>query len=496
MSATKVKPVDAAGDHFNANLFLATYGEQVRFSAELKVWFVWNGSVWEEDRIGLVQYFAQTTIDKLRLWVAEAGISIDEFKRRASHYAQSARGGRVEGLLLMACTRPHIAVAVNQLDQHPFLLACRNGEVDLRTGELRPADPDHLITKGVSCDYVPGSRSDLWEAFLATTFDSDVDLIAYVQRLLGYASTGIVAEHIAPVPYGTGANGKSTLTGVVQDLLGDLALTAPEGLFTLAANHHPHPERMAALRGRRLVVCYELENKATLAEGLVKTLTGGDRLSAREMYGRRFDFAPTHKVILITNHKPRVTGTDEAIWRRLRLVPFENTVAAAEQDQDLRIKLVRDHGPAVLSWLVEGAVDWAATGLGEAKKVTDATAIYRAEQDTFAAFMTECTEASPKARTPVGDLWTVWQRWSETAGERPGRKQDFSTALEEHGVVLESLQGARFARNLISREVSLGLNAQLSHEQRFEKSCTETSPDLTETATERVNRVFPRHRDN
>jgi putative DNA primase/helicase len=426
--------------------------------------------------------------------VAEAGISIDEFKRRASHYAQSARGGRVEGLLLMACTRPHIAVAVSQLDQHPLLLACRNGEVDLRTGELHHADPDHLITKGVAIDYIPGARSDLWEAFLATTFDSDVDLICYVQRLIGYACTGIVAEHIAPVPYGTGANGKSTLIGVVQDMLGALALTAPEGLFTLAANHHPHPERMAALRGRRLVVCYELENKATLAEGLVKTLTGGDRLSAREMYGRRFDFAPTHKVILITNHKPRVTGTDEAIWRRLKLVPFENTVAASDQDPDLRKKLVGDHGQAVLAWLVEGAVAWALSGLGEAKKVTDATAIYRAEQDIFSAFLGECTEAEPKARTPVGDLWTAWQQWSEKAGERPGRKQDFSVALEAHGVVLEAYQGARFVRNLISREVSWGLAPQLSPRVHIGNFTDETSRDLTKPsgpAAETALGVFP-----
>ncbi len=441
--------VELKADHFNADRFLAAHGETVRWSPELGRYFVWDGAWWREDRTERVQGLALGVVDNLRPWVAEA--TGDEFRHRAAHYSASARAGRIEALLQVA--RAQLAVGVDELDQHPYLIACPNGEVDLRTGELRPSDPAHLLTKGVDIPYDSEAKSELWQGFLLMTFDGDRELVVFVQRLLGYATTGAVREHIAAVPWGSGANGKSTLIGAVQDLLGELAITAPEGLFT-QTQHQPHPERIAALRGRRLVVCYELENRAVLAEGLVKTLTGGDRLSAREMHGRRFDFAPTHKIMVVTNHKPRVRGTDESIWRRLRLVPFEHTVRLEEQDPNLRRKLVEDSGQALLAWLVQGAVAWYEYGLGSAGKIEQATAAYRAEQDTFAAFLTDCTEDAPGARTPLKEFWEAWREWCDSAGERPGRQQDFSTAMEAHGGCLETYQGIRFVRNLISRGAS------------------------------------------
>jgi len=462
------EPVELQGDHLNAQRFLDAHGAQVRWAPELARYFVWNDAWWEEDRTERVQDLALEVVDELRDWVAEA--SGDEFRRRAAHYSASSRAGRVEAMLQVA--RPRMVVGVEELDHHPYLLACRNGEVDLRTGEMHASDRAHLLTRGIGAAYEPEAQSDLWERFLDTTFGGDADLIAYVQRSIGYAATGAVREHVALVYHGTGANGKSTLLGAVQDLLGELALTAPEGLFT-QSQHEPHPERIAALRGRRLVTCFELENRATLAEGLVKTLTGGDRLSAREMYGRRFDFAPTHKVVIVTNHKPRVRGTDESIWRRLRLVPFEHTVRPEDQDGALRQRLVTEHGSALLSWIVQGAVAWFADGLGETRKVTAATAAYRAEQDTFSAFLEECTEESPRARTPVGELWQLWRTWCDATGERPGRQQSFTSALDDHGVDLEVYHHQRYARNLISKGGSGDLVRTPSHESLFRKSTDE-----------------------
>jgi len=472
------EPVELQGDHLNAQRFVDAHGDRVRWAPELGRYYVWSGSWWAEDRTERVQDLAREVVDGLRTWVTEA--SGDEFRRRAAHYTQSARAGRVEALLQVA--RPRLVVGVEDLDRHPFLLACRNGEVDLRTGELRPSDRAHLLTRGIAVEYHPDARSDLWAQFLATTFGGDAELIGYVQRSIGYAATGAVREHVALVWHGSGANGRSTLLGAAQDLLGELALTAPDGLFT-ESQHEPHPERIAALRGRRLVTCFELENRATLAEGLVKTLTGGDRLSARELYGRRFDFAPTHKVVIVTNHKPRVRGTDESIWRRLRLVPFEHTVRPQDQDGTLRQRLVSDHGPALLAWIVQGAVAWYADGLGETRKVTQATAEYRAEQDTFSAFLEDCTEESPRARTPVGELWEAWRQWSEAAGERPGRKQDFTIGLEEHGVELETYRHQRYVRNLISGGVSGGLLRTPSRESQLEKLPGETPRDPPPGAT-------------
>ena len=337
---------DVAGDHLNAQRFLALHGATARRSPELGRWYLWNGAWWEEDRLDRVLELAAGTIEALRQWVSEAK-DADEYKRRSTHYQASAKAGRRDALLSIVGTDRDVVVGVDQLDTHPLLLACRNGTVDLTTGKLRPADPAHLLTRGVSVDYDPDAFSPRWVAFLDRVFDRDVDLVGYVQRLLGYCLSGVVFEHIVPVLIGTGANGKSTLIGVVQDLLGDHAITAPEGLV-IRRDHEPHPERLAALRGRRLVVSAELEQRAILAEATVKYLTGGDRISARELYGRRFNFKPSHKVVLVTNHRPRVRGTDHAIWRRLRVVPFGVVIPSAEQDPSLRRRLVEEDGAAVL----------------------------------------------------------------------------------------------------------------------------------------------------
>jgi putative DNA primase/helicase len=390
---------------------------------------------------------AAETIDRLRLWVAEA-VGPDELRRRARHYEASAKAGRRDALLAVAGTDPDVVVAVDQLDAHPHLLACRNGTVDLYTGELRPADPADLLTRGVDIDYDPAAKSSLLDQFLETIFHNQ-DLISYVQRLLGYCCTGIVHEHVLPVCIGPGANGKSTLLGVLQDVLGEHAITAPEGLV-IRHDHQaqPHPERIAALRGRRLVVSNELEQRSVLAEQTVKMLTGGDTLSARELYGRRFNFAPTHKVLLISNHKPRVRGTDHAIWRRIRVIPFETMIARDQQDPDLRRRLVEEHGPAILAWLVRGAIGWHTQGLGGADVVDLATEEYRDAQDVFCAFLDEFTVAAPQDRCKVGDLFNAWRVWCERSNERPGRKQDFSAALEEHGFPIDSYQNAKWVIGL------------------------------------------------
>ncbi len=442
---------DVAGDHLNAQRFLAAYGARLRRSPELGRWYEWNGAWWSEDRLDHVLELAADTIDALRPWVAEAD-SADEMRRRAKHYEMSCRAGRRDGLLAIAGTDPDIVVAVEQLDSHPLLLACRNGTVDLSSGALRPPDPDDLLTRGIAVDYDPDAHSEEWERFIDTIFASNADLIAYVQRLLGYCITGVVHEHVLPVLHGTGANGKSTLVGVVQDLLGDHAITAPDGLV-IRLDHQPHPERVAVLRGRRLVVSSELEQRATLAEQVVKMLTGGDTLTARELYGRRFNFSPSHKIVLLTNHRPKVRGTDHAIWRRIRLVPFDVTIPDDQQDADLRRRLVEDHGKAVLAWLVRGAVAWQQSGLGHSEAVDAATAKYRQAEDTIGTFLAERTVEVPLVRTKVGDLWTLWKSWCEEAHERCGRQQDFRAALEERGIVVESYQGQKYARDLGIREV-------------------------------------------
>ena len=464
-----VTEIDLTGDHLNAERFLSEHGDKVKWSPEMGQWFVWNGAWWEQDSLELAQELAKETIDGLRSWVGEAKDK-DQFKQRSRHYSDSTRSGRRDGLLAIARTDRSVVVAVKQLDKAAHLLACRNGTVNLRTGELLPADPLQLITRGVDLDYVPDARSETWEQFLNTVFAGNAELIHYVQVLLGYAMTGEVGEHLLPDFYGTGANGKSTLVTAITGVLREHAAIAPEGLL-VEQKHEQHPERLAMLRGRRLVVSLEVERRAVLAEGLIKAITGGDRISARYLYGQRFDFEPTHTFVIVTNHLPRVRGTDEAIWRRLRVVPFTVTIPPADRIPDFGKLLAELHGQAILAWLVDGAVDYYRNGLREAEQVRQATFDYRQSEDVFAQFLAECT-VEIIGRTAVKALRLAWADWAKNNGAAIGRTQDFTDWIEAHGIEVETYQGARFVRRVgtsagrddlvRSREVISG-NSQLAH---------------------------------
>lgn len=433
---------EVASDQLNALRFLDEHGAGVRYAPEIGRWLIWNGSHWVEDRLERVCELANRTIEALRAWTLDA-TSDDDYKRRTRHYTESCRSGRREGMLIIARCDLSVAVGVDQLDRHRHLLPCANGTVDLRSGELHEAEPDDLMTKGTPLDYYPDARSQEWEDFLGYVFDGNVDTIAFVQRLFGYAATGETAEHLLPILWGTGKNGKSSLVDAVTGVLGDMASVAAEGLLK-EQKHEQHPERIAALRGKRLVVSSELENQTQLAEGLVKMITGGDKLSARQMHGHRFEFDPTHTVVLMTNHAPKVRGTDEGIWRRLKMVPFTVTIPVRKRILEYGKQLAERNGEAILAWLIAGAGAWYRDGLGSAEQVEQATLDYRQREDVFASFLEECTIAI-QGRTALKVLHTRWQDWSKANGNRVGRTQDFSNWLTAHGVELESYQGTRFA---------------------------------------------------
>ena len=422
--------VEIAGDHLNAERFLYEHGEDVRYVPEMTRWLVWNGNYWGDDRLEDALELARATIDGLRTWVGDAG-NETVFKRRARHYEWSTSASRREGMLAVARTTRSVAVRVDDLDRDTHLLACKNGTVDLRDGSLGKPDRGHLITRGVNLDYSAHATSEAWSFFLKTIFAGDDELIAYVQRLAGYIATGETSEHLLPIFWGTGANGKSTFIAALQSVLGEHAMTAPEGLL-VEGKHEQHPSRLATLRGRRLVVSSELEQRAVLAESLVKSITGGDRISARHMYGSWFEYEPSHTLVLVTNHMPRVRGTDEAIWRRLRLVPFTVTIPPEDRIPDYGSVLGDLHGDAILAWFVQGAVGYYRYGLADSQQVQQATAAYRGREDVFRQWLDEAT-VEIRGRSKVRELQGSWREWAKAAGASIGRNQDFVEWLESRG---------------------------------------------------------------
>jgi putative DNA primase/helicase len=255
---------------------------------------------------------------------------------------------------------------------------------------------------------------------------------SFVQRAAGYSLTGDTSEQVLFICYGGGANGKTTYQEAKAAALGDYAMRAPTEML-LAKRPGGIPNDVARLKGSRFVAASETEDGRRLAESMVKDLTGQDTITARFMRGEFFDFAPTHKLWLSTNHKPTIVGTDTAIWRRIRLIPWTVTIPPAEQDKRLLARLRRDELPGILAWMVRGCLAWQREGLHDPDEVLRATSDYRREMDVLAGFLSDCCEEDPNHWDYARDLYASYKRWCDENGERAEAQRKFGGRLGERG---------------------------------------------------------------
>lgn len=272
------------------------------------------------------------------------------------------------------------------MDTHPWLLNVANGTLDLRTGQLRPADRADLLTKAAPVVYAPTATCPQWEAFLDRILGGDKELIRYVQKAASYSLTGLDTEECFFVLHGVGQNGKSTLVETLSALLGtDYAQQATPDLL-MQKKQDRHATELAVLRGARLVASVETGQGKRLNESLIKSMTGGDRIRANFMHQETFEFRPEFKVWLSTNHKPVITGTDLGIWQRIRLIPFNVQIPDNERDGAFKTRLRESAAlSGILNWAIEGALLWQQEGLKPPQAVTEATQAYREEMDVLAA---------------------------------------------------------------------------------------------------------------
>jgi putative DNA primase/helicase len=301
--------------------------------------------------------------------------------------------------------------------------------LDLRTSELREPRPEDLISLGTEVPYEPAARCDRWRQFLDEVFDGDQELVAFLKRFVGYCLTGDTREHVLAVFHGSGANGKSTLVGVLRQLLGDFAVTAAFDTFMRQRDRGPRND-LARLHRARLVTAAESGEGRRLDEATVKEITGGDVIAARFLYGEHFEFVPRFKLVLVTNHRPKVDGDDDAIWRRLRLVPFEQSFEGRE-DRELAAKLEAEL-PGILAWAVRGCLEWAEEGLGEAAAVTRAMREYREDEDVLGAFLAE--RCVMTGETPTRELRDAYESYCSDLGEKPLSASVLGKRLAKRGV--------------------------------------------------------------
>jgi len=363
---------------------------------------------------------------------AEAGGLADPAQRKAlaGHAMRSEQATKHLAMIRLAQSmRPALP---EQFDQDPWLLNLQNGVLDLRTCGLAPHDPGQMLTRLAPVAYDPTARCPKWLAFLDRIMDGNRGLIEYLQVAVGYSLTGDVSEQKLFILYGTGANGKSTFLETVRGMMGDYGkATASETL--LARRFDGIPNDVAALRGARLVSTTETGDGRRLAEAKVKLMSGGDTMTARFMRAEFFEFRPVWKLWLATNHKPTIRGTDLAIWRRIKLIPFNVAIPEPEQDRHLADKL-RAEWPGILAWALEGCITWQSCGgLPEAPEVTQATQDYKDEMDTLAMFIAECCDQGQGLQVRSGALYTAYTAWCQASGEQPATKQAFGRQLTERG---------------------------------------------------------------
>jgi putative DNA primase/helicase len=401
--------------------FTRRHRGHLRYIALWGTWMHWDGQRW--DRETTLRAF-----DLARDVCRDTAEGLNNAKLRAKILSASTRSA-VENLA--RADRAH-AARVEQWDSDHFSMNAGGRTINLLTGSDRAPDPRDYMTKTAAvAPAPPGTEAPQWAKFLDRVTAGNEDLQSYLQRMAGYCLTGDVSAHALFFFYGTGANGKSVFINTLVGLLKDYACTIGTEML-MTSNTDRHPTEVARLRGVRLAVGNEVEVGRTWAESKIKALTGGDRLQGRFMRQDFFEFDPTFKLVVIGNHKPSLRGVDEAIQRRLHLVPFTVTIPPEERDPALPEKL-KAEWPAILRWAIDGCLAWQRDGLMPPAAVRDATADYLAGEDTFELWRDACTTIDVNAWKSSADLWASWKRWAENAGEFVGTQKRFSQTLEERG---------------------------------------------------------------
>jgi putative DNA primase/helicase len=368
-----------------------------------------------------------------RLLLAEASWIFERSKRKKfmAWHLQSEGRARIDAMMKLAACREGIPVLPGQMNRDGWLLNCTNGTIDLRTGQLRSHDRGDLITQLCPVAFDPDAKCPLWDQTLAL-FLPDAELACYWQKVCGCCLPGLVREHIMPIAYGTGSNGKSTILGTLLEVLGpDYAMKCPPDML-MAKKYDTHPTDRADLFCKRLAIAIETQEGRRLNETMVKELTGGDPIRARRMREDFWEFLPTHTLIMATNHKPQIRGTDEGIWRRLKLIPFEVAVTGEQAIKDMSERLRAEY-PGILAWWVRGCLEWQRKGLDAPSSVRDATQGYREEQDSLGTFLEERTVEVPTGGEKASYLYTRYAVWAEAGNEAVMNRTAFGLALKARG---------------------------------------------------------------
>lgn len=436
--APAIEVREAPADEFqltdlgNARRLVARHGHTLAYCRIHARWYAWNGVRWSaEDGYDLVMQRAKETSDDL---LAQAAEATDRARKKelAVHALRIQAASRLQAMVSLAETEPGIPRKPDEWDRDPFLLNAANGTLDLKSGELLPHDPRRLITRLAPTAYDPQAQCPKWLKYLERIMP-DAEERAFLQRAVGYTLTADVGERCVFFLWGDGSNGKSTFLDVLSRLLGDYAKRIPVDTI-LDRRGEAIPNDLAMLAGLRLAFTSEAKQQKRLDESRIKDLSSGaEPITARFLRAEYFEFRPQFKLFLSTNHKPVIKGTDNAIWSRIRLIPFTEKIGDEEKIPGLSAILAAEEGPGILAWAVRGCLDWQKHGLGLPEAIRQAVGEYRRESDILRDFIEDSCIIHREVSDSAKNLYRSYESWAKENGEDPASQRHFGLQLGERG---------------------------------------------------------------
>jgi putative DNA primase/helicase len=419
-----------------AAAFAKEHAGSLRFCHSHSSWFEWDGSRWVQD-------VTRSAFHRARLTCRTFG---ENSQGRRLALGKAATASAIEKF---AQADRAFAVSADNWDRDPFLLGTPSGVVNLRTGEMQPARPGDYITKQTAVAPADSPNTPRWDTFLSQATNNDPALVRFIRQWLGYSLTGDTREQALVFGYGPGQNGKSVLLNTAAGIMGDYACAAAMETFC-ASSSDRHPTDLAMLRGARMVSASETEEGRAWAETRIKTMTGGDMISARFMHRDFFQYRPQFKLIIVGNHKPVLKNIDDAAKRRFNVVPFVHKPPAPDRQLEEKLK---SEWPAILRWMIEGCLDWQRNGLVRPDVVADATADYFQSQDFFARWLSERAKLDPMLESKPGILFVDFRAWCASNGEPLTDNRTMRGMIERTaGLRYVTKRGSQFVKGI-------GLNA-------------------------------------
>ncbi|MDS3949963.1 phage/plasmid primase, P4 family [Staphylococcus epidermidis] len=427
---TKEYPIRSYDDTGNADRFIDRYGNLYKYSYIANKFYIYDGMKWKVDDKGSIRKLIDEMIESIKneKVLHSEDVTEEEAREVFQKYYKKTRGTQAKKNIMNELMHRRPATP-DDFDRDDMLINVANGYIDLTSRELYKHDINKMFSQITNTDYTEKMQPAVWLDFLNDIFAGDKNVIRYIQKALGYSLTGSTREQIMFILFGKGRNGKSIFVEVISEILGDYSNNMQAKSLMVKKNDNVNTD-IARLSKARFVTSSEPNEGFRFDEGLIKQLTGDDKVTARFLYAEEFEYTPKFKIWVSTNHKPIIRGTDDGIWRRLVLIPFDVQIPEEKVDKDLKYKLLRE-APAILNWMAEGAYMWMQEGLEMPDKLKAASKAYRTEMDVIEQFIEDECKRVDDGKEKANELYELYKQWAKENGNYKMSNKDFGIKMKE-----------------------------------------------------------------